>query len=516
MTRFGSYGRTGNQLFQWAFLSSLARKKQTTLVLPESELSRYFENFPSGVLPENAIKVTEPEYGYHPDFYDSLDYANNNYDFTGYWQNEKYFDSEIKNQIVFKKEFITHVKEKYSGIDYSNSIAIGIRRSDYLSGGNYHILDEKYYYHAIAEIAGDEKMQKIFISDDPQYCERHYGCLENTQVITGPPMEQLCLMSLCRRAIIANSTFHWWGAWLGEGEKSFIAQPYRLFSGQLLKKHGDKNFYCEKWTTVAEKKIDLRDVTFTIPVMIDSKERKENLELVVCLLQRYFDTNIIVGEIGKAAGKIADYCSYYRFDIPCFHRTKMLNMMASAAKTKYIANWDADVFCPPMQIIKSVEKLMAGAGMVYPYEYKFMRIPRQYIGEIYKNYDLGVFSKYDFPSSETKQKPSFGGAVLWEKEAFFSVGGENENMISYGPEDVERYVRAKKLGIAIERVKGYLYHFDHPRGPNSSKRNPYFQSNKREFDRICQMGKNELSNYINSKKWTLSFLTETITMEGKS
>ena len=42
------------------------------------------------------------------------------------------------------------------------------------------------------------------------------------------------------------------------------------------------------------KKIDLKDVTFLIPLRLDSIERVENLQLTIDFLVRHFDTQNIV------------------------------------------------------------------------------------------------------------------------------------------------------------------------------------------------------------------------------
>ena len=41
-------------------------------------------------------------------------------------------------------------------------------------------------------------------------------------------------------------------------------------------------------------KLDLKDVTFTIPVRIESEDRKRNLKTVIQYMVHHLDTNIII------------------------------------------------------------------------------------------------------------------------------------------------------------------------------------------------------------------------------
>jgi 2-polyprenyl-3-methyl-5-hydroxy-6-metoxy-1,4-benzoquinol methylase len=501
MQNFGVNGRMGNQCHQLAFMSSMSRKKGVPYFIPkEWPYSQYFKINPPVGKQENAQKVNEISYEYSD--YSNLDYTKD-IDYNGFFQNEKYFDDKVKSEIQFKDDYKSSIKTKFSRLFTRPTISIGVRRTDYLNLP-YYQLGANYYISALFEHFPEWRdYNLIFISDDLHWCKEHFGCLTNAFFPESKDMEQMCLSSLCDHFIIANSTFHWWAAFMGEKEGTKVVQPTKLFAGKLLEQHGDVNFYSDRWVKHEEKPVDLSDVTFTIPVFKDSEDRKQNLDLTVCLLQKNFITNIIIGEQGTDELKQPN-CEYVKFDLPYFHRTKMLNDMARMSKTPFIANWDCDVFTPPMQILEAVHKLRQGQEMVFPYEWDFFRVSRKQRKNIFPYYDIGVFFSEECRAGGMKdspQRPSLGGAVLWRKQKFFEIGGENEYFISFGPEDVERWDRARILGVNIERVKGKLFHIQHWCGPDSSVVNPYFKKNRDLHHQIAAMDKKTLQEYINSWPW---------------
>jgi hypothetical protein len=499
MNDWGRNGRSGNMLLQWAFISSLSRKMNVPYALPKWDQAELFKGrIPEGLVQGELIK--ERSYTYSD--YTDLDFTKN-VNFHGHFQNELYFDDKVKSKIQFKDDYKSSIKTKFSRLFTRPTISIGVRRTDYLTLP-YYQLGANYYISALYEHFPDWRdYNLIFISDDLEWCRGHFGCLTNAYFPESRDMEQMCLSSLCDHFIIANSTFHWWAAFMGEKEGTKVVQPTKLFAGKLLEQHGDVNFYSDRWIKHEEKPVDLSDVTFTIPVFHDSTDRKENLELTLCLLQKNFHTNIIIGEQGSDSLNIPGF-EYVKFDLPYFHRTKMLNDMARMSKTPFIANWDCDVFTPPMQILESVHKLRQGQEMVYPYEWDFVRVMRKYRKRIFPYYDIGVFFDKEFQSGgnqDTPQRPSLGGAVLWNKQKYFEIGGENEYFISFGPEDVERWDRARILGVNIERVKGKLFHINHWCGPDSSVSNPHFKANRELHHKIREMDKKALEDHINSWPW---------------
>lgn len=251
--------------------------------------------------------------------------------------------------------------------------------------------------------------------------------------------------------------------------------------------------------------IDLSDVTFTIPVKIESTERAENIKIVVNYLCRNFDTNIIIMEqdTGAIPSILKDY--KYRY-VKCsrsdglIHRTKMLNDMCKMTTTKYISNYDADVVFTIQQYVDSLNMLRENkSDGVFPYGGDFRNI-----GGICKNRVLTDSSvNHIIPTEHTCiNNNSVGGAIFWNREVFIKGGMENENFLSWGWEDNERISRFKKLGYRVDRISGYLFHMTHARTHNSWLNNPHIQKNEQEFNKINSMNADQLRDYINTWSWT--------------
>jgi len=58
----------------------------------------------------------------------------------------------------------------------------------------------------------------------------------------------LWLMTQCRHFITANSTFSWWGAWLGSGENKVVLTPNLKSDGKTA--WGFKGLIPAEWVSV--------------------------------------------------------------------------------------------------------------------------------------------------------------------------------------------------------------------------------------------------------------------------
>lgn len=166
----------------------------------------------------------------------------------GYWQCEKYFE-DIRG--VLLKEIFDHTTPGFRTSNVAREIYaygarscfVHIRRTDNLrpAGLTVHgLLNDpanKYYERAIQMVREKVPGAHFFVfSDDPEWIREKFSRPDFTTVTHnlmsgylterldiadregGTEHEDLWLMSLCHHAIIANSTFSWWGAWLNPAE----------------------------------------------------------------------------------------------------------------------------------------------------------------------------------------------------------------------------------------------------------------------------------------------------------
>ena len=98
-----------------------------------------------------------------------------------------------------------------------NSIALHIRRTDYLKNNFHKPLSLNYYYNALEQLSKQKDINKLYIfSDDLQWCKQQfkYKSLDPEYVSLKSDIQELYMMSKFKNIIIANSSFSWWAAYL--------------------------------------------------------------------------------------------------------------------------------------------------------------------------------------------------------------------------------------------------------------------------------------------------------------
>ena len=176
----------------------------------------------------------------------------------GYFQTEKYFE-DIKEQVLSEFKFNNETKLKSAkyiqtngltgllepnpqsiSVLKSNTVSLHIRRGDYLNLPDTYgeVCNEDYLDRAIKHIIEKvDDAQFIIFTNDDEWTEEWIGryvisnpeCKDRLHIFKGTTEEtgylDLYIMSQCSHHIIANSSFSWWGAYLGVNPYKEIVAP---------------------------------------------------------------------------------------------------------------------------------------------------------------------------------------------------------------------------------------------------------------------------------------------------
>ncbi len=274
-------GGLGNQMFQYAIGRSLAITNRDRLVLDTSwfdgagNLEKYnpLYTFRLPVFDIRNFKIDNISFlylfsyviaGYKvvcetkemsgrfcPEIY-SLRSINKDIYLEGYWQNENYFKG-IQN--IIRKEFVPK-KEISEKIDNQKSVSLHIRRGDYVKDENtkkiFAVLGLDYYKNAIDLIAKKIGNPEIFVfSDDIPWVKENLKIdLPVRFVENKEDYEDMWLMSRCQHHIIANSSFSWWGAWLGNNPDKIVIAPKQWFAKEEMEKRKGFDIVPENWIKI--------------------------------------------------------------------------------------------------------------------------------------------------------------------------------------------------------------------------------------------------------------------------
>ena len=125
----------------------------------------------------------------------------------------------------FFKDSAQSIKALYGGgIREIDNVSIHVRRGDYVNNPFYvDLMETEYYPKAMAQFPDAEF---ILFSDDIEWC-KNQDIFKGCEFAEGTELEDLNLMASCRGHIIANSSFSWWGAYLGRGQ---VVAPLEWYS----------------------------------------------------------------------------------------------------------------------------------------------------------------------------------------------------------------------------------------------------------------------------------------------
>lgn len=159
---------------------------------------------------------------------------------VGYWQSEKYFTWN-RERLLEDIQLVAPlpVGPLMNEIHSTNSVALHIRRGDYvnnLAAAQFHgLCDMDYYQTAVSAMKARFPDIHVFVfSDEPDWAKSNLILEVPTHFVDANSMDKghidLELMRHCKHHVIANSSFSWWGSWLGESDHQVVYAPKGWFA----------------------------------------------------------------------------------------------------------------------------------------------------------------------------------------------------------------------------------------------------------------------------------------------
>jgi len=277
--QIGNLGRLGNQMFEYAALRGIASHHGYQWCIPPFHI-KGIENYSLGecfklesIKKENLNIMEQFQYvGERFFHFDNLLFENcpDNVSLHGFFQSEKYFkhiSEEIKKDYTFLDEHFEPCKKFIEQFEGQDPIMLHVRRGDpnlvdprgfkwaYVNCSDQHPVQSlKYYENALAEFNDNQPV--IVFSDSPEWVKEQDFFSGDRFMISEPqekykdgsylPYVDLCLMSLCSHAIIANSSMSWWGAWLQSNPNKKVIAP-KMWFGPAYSDKDTKDLYCSDW-----------------------------------------------------------------------------------------------------------------------------------------------------------------------------------------------------------------------------------------------------------------------------
>ena len=248
MITLSTMGGLGNQMFQIAALHSLCLSSPYSYEVclrkhygpnQGNHISSYknsiFSKVPFGCT-DHKNNLSDLSFLSHsPSLLNKVIEHHGSLSVDGYFQSPDYFSKHFDQILDLYKpttEEINYLNKKY---DFNErSLCIGVRRGDFHHLPLHTLQSVDYYIEAIEALKDKFSFDpdSIFLTtDDPEWCRENLGFLNFTLFDENEDYLKLHAVSLCPFLVGANSTFHWWGAFLNQNSNKAFIFPRTWING---------------------------------------------------------------------------------------------------------------------------------------------------------------------------------------------------------------------------------------------------------------------------------------------
>lgn len=259
-------GRLGNQIFQYAFYHYLSKKTSKNLFFinpHHSYISKYFEldsfsNLTLGsklysLFTRSIVKVLKFDEIYIQNIQVPREVDVRNWTiYKGFFQTDWYLNHTPGTlKIAIKKPYKDQFDAQFGNLfEQNKTLVVHIRRTDYMNYGKRDIsLPLSYFKERIDNIENLDAYKVIFVSDDIEHVKTYFGNHDNYIFSTNNEILDFQIIMNADIAIISNSSFAWWAAYLSM-KNNLVYAPKNWLGFRIGKEHPkkimtDKFVWCE-------------------------------------------------------------------------------------------------------------------------------------------------------------------------------------------------------------------------------------------------------------------------------
>jgi hypothetical protein len=258
-------GRLGNQLFEFAFGIAASARLGTSFVMADDELRALFTlgsyraplgrvrralsyRLQRGLRRFPVVKVANTDFSSPTDVVERLE---NRRHYAGFFQSEEFFrnaETQVRAAFTPLPRHRALFDARYADLVRSGYACCHVRRTDYLHWRGGAALPPSYYADALATLALDD-MPIVFVGDDLSEVRQVFGDTPNVRFEQNEELIDLLLLVHAHSAVTSNSSFGWWGAWLGRPDRTVVAPRYWL--GFKERREYPAAVVPSRWTQIA-------------------------------------------------------------------------------------------------------------------------------------------------------------------------------------------------------------------------------------------------------------------------
>ncbi len=262
----------------------------------------------------------------------------------------------------------------------------------------------------------------------------------------------------------------------------------------------------------------MNTIEFCIPVRIDSPDRTENVRNALRKINSFSESSsmnvtisiVEMDETSKIDQHVAAKTIYSFIKSDSFSKAECVNSALLKSEADFFCIYDADVILSNAAIEGALNILRKDeCSIVVPFNKLFLEAERSLRSALIESEAVEdrwlTIDRRSRMSVHADAHYRFvsGGVAIARRNDLLLMGGLNKKMISYGGEDVELLLRARKAGFGVRYLSEFnLIHLAHRRGEHSAP-NAHTEANIREMERVKGMTRAEVRAYIGDEIFLL-------------